>query len=184
MAEKALDLQTHIRSGSVLSVDYNVFQRKYWVWRSPFSNPRPSQEILNIVMRCPHPRDATIDFPIAQASSMANHLSFEIMDVKRSGSNYFSQVFFGKLEGTNKTICVKLFDERLFPSICRPAFGKGIRPEMQLLDINYMDDMMHREEGVYGNHMKYLQGSMILHCCSFHVVHLLLYLFLQHNYRV
>ena len=124
------------------------------------------------MMRCPHPRDATIDFPIAQASSMANHLSFEIMDVKRSGSNYFSQVFFGKLEGTDTAICVKLFDERLFPCSQQPEYGEGVESELQLLNLNFADDMMRREEGVYCDRLQYLQGSMIPHCYGFHVVRL------------
>ncbi|ETW77207.1 hypothetical protein HETIRDRAFT_429516 [Heterobasidion irregulare TC 32-1] len=168
--QQAANPQTRIKRGSVLRVQCNGFLRNYRPWRSPFPNPRPPQETLDIVARYPRPRDAAVDEAIARASQIDNHLTFEIIDVKRAGLDYFSQVFFGKLEGTDTAICVKLFDERLFPCSQQPEYGEGVEPELHLFDLNFADDMMRREEGVYCDRLQYLQGSMIPHCYGFHVL--------------
>ena len=154
----------------MLRIQCNRFLHNYRPWRSPFPNPCPPQETLDIVARYPCSRDATIDKVIAWASQINNHLSFEVIDVKCAGPDYFSQVFFGKLEGMDTAICVKLFNKCLFPSRQQPKYGKGIELELQLLNLNFADDMMHCEEGVYCDHLQYLQGSMIPHCYGFHVV--------------
>ena len=172
---QALDPQTRIKRGSVLHVDFNGFARKHHLWRSPFPNPCPPQETLDIIMRHVRPRDAAIDQAISQASLNGHSLSFKITDIKRAGADYFSQVYFGTLEGTTRIICLKLFDERLFPFRQRPEYGDGVKPETQLLNFNFADDMMRREEGVYCDRLQYLQGSMIPHCYGFHIVRIALY---------
>ena len=154
----------------MLRIQCNRFLHNYCPWRSPFPNPCPPQETLDIVARYPCSRDATIDEVIARASQINNHLSFEVIDVKCAGPDYFSQVLFGKLEGMDTAICVKLFDECLFPSRQQPEYGEGIESELQLLNLNFADDMMHCEEGVYCDRLQYLQGSMIPHCYGFHMV--------------
>ena len=126
-------------------------------------------------MRHVRPRDAAIDQAISQASLNGHSLSFKITDIKRAGADYFSQVYFGTLEGTTRIIYLKLFDERLFPFRQRPEYGDGVKPETQLLNLNFADDMMRREEGVYCDRLQYLQGSMIPHCYGFHIVRIALY---------
>ncbi|ETW77208.1 hypothetical protein HETIRDRAFT_174152 [Heterobasidion irregulare TC 32-1] len=168
-AQQALDPQTRVEPGSVLSVDCDGFRRKHCLWRCPFPNPRPPQETIDIVTRSPRPRDSTIDRAIAEASSSGNRLSFEITDVKREGLEYFSQVYVGRLQGVAQAVCLKLFDERLFPFTHEPQYGNHVRPETQLLNLNFADDMMRREEAVYCDRLQYLQGSLIPHCYGFHI---------------
>jgi hypothetical protein len=81
-------------------------------------------------------------------------------------------VFLGHLEGSSHQICLKLFDERLFPMPEHPDYGddSAESPEERLLDLNFVDDMMCREEAVYNDRLRHLQGSMIPHCYGFHMV--------------
>ena len=94
-------------------------------------------------------------------------LSFEITQSVRTGHNYFSQVFFGRLAGTDTRLCLKLFDERLFRLPDPPEDSEP--PLRRLSDMNFADDMMRREEAVY-TRLSYLQGSAIPHCYGFHSV--------------
>ncbi|KAG7098047.1 hypothetical protein E1B28_000021 [Marasmius oreades] len=71
-------------------------------------------------------------------------------------------------------VCLKMFDEALLPAPGYEAF-KGdhdiffnpIRPNERLLNLNFTDDMMHREYAV-SNRLEYLQGTLLPHAYGFH----------------
>lgn len=149
-----------------LQVDWNGFQTNHQRWRSPYKLHDVPSSTLEIVTRRKGARDDFID-------ANRQNAKFSITEVKRSGRNKFSQVFVGHLvtdKGTtSQPICLKLFDERLFPIPERPDYTDG-PPKGRLLDLNFADDMMRREEAAYNHRLRYLQGSMVPHCYGFHEV--------------
>ena len=50
------------------------------------------------------------------------------------------------------------------------TLSSGSLPNEGFLDLNFADDMMRREEAVYNDRLRHLQGSMIPHCYGFHKV--------------
>jgi hypothetical protein len=137
-------------------------------WRSPYPNHKPPGETLDIVTKNTRPRYTDIDILLKTNANT----KFMITQVIRSSRNAFSQVFLGHLEGSPHQICLKLFDERLFPMPEHPDYDDDSleSPETRLLDLNFADDMMCREEAVYNDRLRHLQGSMIPHCYGFHMV--------------
>jgi hypothetical protein len=139
-------------------------------WRSPYPNHEPPCETLYVVKRNERPRHTDIDTLLAASINTR----FTITQVIRTSLNAFSQLFIGHLEGSSRQICLKLFDERLFPMPHHPVYVGDTPfrqpPERRLLDLNFADDMMCREEAVYNDRLRHLQGSMIPHCYGFHKV--------------
>jgi hypothetical protein len=164
-------------TGAVLDVKCNIMPHdgRYEAcsivpWRSPYPNHKPPHETLDTVMRIERPRHTDID-TLLDANSTTK---FMITQVIRTSHNGFSQVFLGHLGGSSRQICLKLFDERLFPMPQHPVYREDTvfrqSPERRLLDLNFADDMMRREEAVYNDRLRHLQGSMIPHCYGFHMV--------------
>lgn len=150
-------------AGDSLTVRVHEFGRREFLWRSPLPHPAIPNDTLHIITQNKRPRSLEADKILASKPT----LSFEITQSVRTGHNYFSQVFFGRLVGTDTPLCLKLFDERLFRM---PAPPKGSQsPLRRLSDMNFADDMMRREEAVY-TRLSYLQGSAIPHCYGFHSV--------------
>jgi hypothetical protein len=123
---------------------------------------------MDIVTRAKRPRHTDIDLLLETSTNT----KFTITHVIRTSRNAFSQVFLGHLEGSSRQICLKIFDERLFPMPEHPDYNHDSPqpPEERLLDLNFADDMMRREEAVYNDRLRHLQGSMIPHCYGFHMV--------------
>jgi hypothetical protein len=166
-----------LNTGAVLDVKCNIMPRdgRYEAdsivpWRSPYPNHEPPCETLYVVKRNERPRHTDID-TLLDASI---NTRFTITQVIRTSRNAFSQLFIGHLEGSSRQICLKLFDERLFPMPHHPVYVGDTPfrqpPERRLLDLNFADDMMCREEAVYNDRLRHLQGSMIPHCYGFHKV--------------
>jgi len=136
-------------------------------WRSCYPSHEPPRETLDIVTRTKRPRHTDVDVLLDTNVST----KFMITHIIRTTRNGFSQVFLGHLEGSFHQICLKLFDERLFPMPEHPDYhhDSSESPEERLLDLNFADDMMCREEAVYNDRLHHLQGSMIPHCYGFHM---------------
>jgi hypothetical protein len=165
-----------LETGAVLDVRSNIMPHdgpcvadSIFPWRSPYPNHEPPRETLDIVTRNERPRYADVDILLD-----ANvNTRFMITQVIRTSRNAFSQVFVGHLEGSSCQICLKLFDERLFPMPHDPVYEDTVfrqPPERRLLDLNFADDMMCREEAAYNDRLRHFQGSMIPHCYGFHKV--------------
>jgi hypothetical protein len=157
--------------GAVLNVKCNIMHvGRYEAcsiipWRSPYPNHKPPGETLDIVTRNTRPRHTDVDTLLETNA----HTKFTITQIIRISRNAFSQVFLGHLAGSSRQICLKLFDERLFPMPEYPDYNDD-HPDKRLLDLNFADDMMRREEAVYNDRLRHLQGSMIPHCYGFHKV--------------
>ena len=163
-----------LRPGALLGVKCNIMHIGQYEacsiipWRSPYPNHTPPRETLDIVTRTRRPRHTDIDILL----DTNPYTNFTITETIRTSRNAFSQVFLGHLDGSSRQICLKLFDERLFPMPEHPDYGddSAESPEERLLDLNFADDMMCREEAVYNDRLRHLQGSMIPHCYGFHMV--------------
>lgn len=176
-----------LQAGMTLTVECGGFSRYHPIIRSPYPNQPVPQDTLDIVKRAKRNRNAHIDDLIIKENV---ELPFNITRAIRAGPEMFSQVFFGTLDGCE--LCLKLFDERFFPTprlnefhVREDMYGNedinedyvegsdedpGDDPAFRLWSLNFADDMMRREEGVYLDRLEYLQGSLIPHCYGFHYV--------------
>ncbi|KAF9259195.1 hypothetical protein L218DRAFT_1080023 [Marasmius fiardii PR-910] len=160
----------------------------------PFFLPleKPPTVTLDPIMKRPRPRHLDVDDILTQArvrtrgSDNIGTLHFLVTEIVRTGDKKFSQVVFGRLqwtsadekkfEDTNSIVCLKMFDELLFPvpgeeafQDDRDIFFNPIFPSQRLLDLNFADDMMRREYAVY-ERLEYLQGTLLPHSYGFHEV--------------
>ncbi|KAG7095725.1 hypothetical protein E1B28_006438 [Marasmius oreades] len=153
----------------------------------PFFLPleKPSTSTLEAIMKRPRSRHVDVDHILTQTRNSGT-LHLFVTKVVRYGLNKFSQVVFGRLRWTSvdgketseteNTVCLKMFDEALFPvpgyeafEDDRDIFSNTIHPNERLLDLNFGDDMMRREYAVY-NRLEYLQGTLLPHAYGFHEV--------------
>ncbi len=157
--------------GSTIRFEPNGFERRSGLLRSPYpSFPLPS-ETINIIKgaRPRRARNKTLDDLLRSCEEV----SLTIVEVKRAAPDQFSQVFFGRAEGCDEVVCIKLFDERHFPipevddfeSICGP-------PQTRLGSLNFSDELAMREEAVY-DRLVDLQGWLLPYCYGFHLVRIL-----------
>lgn len=162
-----------LQVGLMLRVECGGFNRYHPVIRSPFPNQPVPQDTLAIVARAKRDRVTALDTLLVPNTKH----SFNITRVIRAGPKMFSQVFVGTLNGHE--LCLKLFDERFFPTPQPNEFhvrdedgdeDSDDDPAFRLWSLNFADDMMRREEGVYLDRLKYMQGSLIPHCYGFHYV--------------
>lgn len=118
------------------------------------------------LLLCAHPETVITPW----TPSFRSHdcpLTFTITAMLSGGSKKYSQVFSGRLEGTEEEVCLKLLDERYFPV---PMYNVEDLPMCRLLRLNFCaEDMIRREEGVYEDRLKHLQGTLIPHCYGFHL---------------
>lgn len=183
---------TLLTTGDTLQVECNGFIKHYSTYsRSPFPDRPVPPEALEVVSRFSRPRDEVIDTILSQNTT----LQFHITKVVCAGRGLFSQVFFGHFgEGLeDNKICLKLFDERLYPKFGAlyegpdptdlssseesddtfeeddDIFNENIEPCGRLLDVKFAVDMMCCEEAVY-DRLEHLQGKLIPHCYGFHIV--------------
>ncbi|EJD47669.1 hypothetical protein AURDEDRAFT_183844 [Auricularia subglabra TFB-10046 SS5] len=95
-------------------------------------------------------------------------LPFEITDVLVQGAGshgegMWSQVYVGRLHGTDGLLCLKVFDERCFPVPDLEVFQHHAVPhKFVLAGILLADNMVRREHAGYARLSKY-QGQLIPH---------------------
>lgn len=161
-------LKNPLTAGSTLRFEPHGFERHSGLQRSPYPFfPIPSDTVAIIKGGRPsRTRNRTLDNVLGSCEEV----SLTIVEVKRAAPGQFSQVFFGRVEGCDEVVCVKLFDERYFPipevddfeSISGP-------PQTRLGSLNYSGDLAMREEAVY-DRLKDLQGGLLPFCYGFHLV--------------
>ena len=167
--EKQAEAQP-LRVGDVLDVTVDAVFRRFARWRSPFPSTPIPEETREVVMRAPRPRFTDLDAFLS--SNTANSVHFTITSLVRVGSGKFSQVVFGKFnEMPQYELALKLMDERLILLPPTTAFDESTKGDAERLrGVETAEDMLRREEGVYEDKLKYLQGTMIPHCYGFHTV--------------
>lgn len=150
--------------GTILAVEPAAFHARHAMLRSPYPRVTPPRETLDIVTRHCRPRCTEVDNILANERCP----TFEITSVVRSGPDHWSQVFFGRVQGSSQLVCIKLFDDRLFHLPDLDGYDES-PPEDRLVTFNRATDMMRREESVY-DRLLHLQGSLVPHCYGFHEV--------------
>lgn len=106
---------------------------------------------------------AILDTPVPE-------FSFKVTHVFQTGWKTFSQVCtsfasdaFSRQSGE---LCLKLYDERLFP---HPDYRSDLDPLRPLKDWNIAEDMAKREEAAY-DRLQSLQGTRVPHSYGFYYV--------------
>ena len=163
-----------VKVGDTLFVDIGALFRRIAHWRSPFPTASIPEQTREAIMRAPRARFVQLD---AFLSENANQkVPFTVTSLVHVGVDKISQVFFGKFEAMPQyEIALKLIDERLIPLPEKTAFDETTNgKEHRLLGVETAEDMLRREEGVYEDKLKYLQGTMIPHCYGFHTVSIIL----------
>lgn len=76
--------------------------------------------------------------------------TFTVIEIKVSGPEHWSQVYYGRLEGHDEVLCLEVFDERNFPTPAKNDVGPvGCREWERLAYLNLSEDLVRREETVY-----------------------------------
>jgi len=165
-----------VKVGDTLSVDVGSLFRRIARWRSPFPTGSIPERTREAVMRAPRARFAQLDAFLSENAT--KKVPFTVTALVHVGVDKFSQVFFGNFEALPQyEIALKLIDERLIPLPEKTAFDEITSgKEQRLLGVETAEDMLRREEGVYEDKLKYLQGTMIPHCYGFHTVRNLLFM--------
>lgn len=123
------------------------------------------ESTLNLVKALPRQRMTELDRILCLQSQCSEALIFTVDEVLTARSGRWSQVFFGHITGCDKTVCLKLYDERLLPI---EKNENGIALEQHSCFIR-AKDLAQREESVY-HRLREFQGSLIPHCYGFHTV--------------
>ncbi|EEB90548.1 hypothetical protein MPER_11226 [Moniliophthora perniciosa FA553] len=161
-------------AGDILGVAVNQFAKKEPLLQFTLPLDKPQAETLELLMNSPRPRQSGID-EFLQLQLSQGTLQFRIDKIVRSGAEKFSQVFFGSLlctagGGISATcevpICLKLFDEVLFPIRVRVE-DLDSNPSNCFRSLNFASDMMRREYAAY-QRLQYLQGTLLPHNYGFH----------------
>ncbi|KAI3616858.1 hypothetical protein WG66_004150 [Moniliophthora roreri] len=158
--------------GDILGVAVNRFAEKEPLLHFTLPLDKPRAETSDLLMNNPRPRQSGIDefLQLSQGT-----LQFRIDKVVRSGTAKFSQVFFGSLLRTARggtstvcetPICLKLFDEVLFPIKVRIE-DLASDPRNCCRSLHFASDMMRREHATY-QRLQYLQGTLLPHNYGFH----------------
>ncbi|EMD33118.1 hypothetical protein CERSUDRAFT_126288 [Gelatoporia subvermispora B] len=153
-----------ITNGDTLScADPRNFKDLHFTLRSHLPKMELPPESVTAIKRWVRPRDAHTDSLRRHASETGNKLAFVVPEVKRSGDDAYSQVFFGTLQGSTTRLCLKLYDERRFPPTEDDDDPDYIGdPSLKLLDLEYAVEVARKEEAAY-DRMSDLQGSLIPH---------------------
>ncbi|EMD33112.1 hypothetical protein CERSUDRAFT_76811 [Gelatoporia subvermispora B] len=159
--------QAHARpimSGDTLTcVDPREFKDMYFTMRSPFPKLELPLETVAAVQRWFRPRHICIDNLLRQSSAAGHKFSFVINEDRRTGDNFYSQVFFGSLKGSKTRLCLKLYDERRFPPIGADDDPEFVgNPSHRLQNLEYAVEVARKEEAAY-DRLSDLQGSLIPH---------------------
>jgi len=157
-----------VQTGGRLPVDIDAVFRCISRWRSFLPNPSISDDTRWFVMRAPCPRSAIVDGFLSKQAG--NRASFTITKLAHTGADKYSQVYFGQLDGVNQEVVLKLLDDRCIPPGSEDAFEFLKYSGSLLTGLIVAEDMLRREEAVYEDRLKYLQGTMIPHCYGFHYV--------------
>ncbi|EMD33088.1 hypothetical protein CERSUDRAFT_87415 [Gelatoporia subvermispora B] len=151
-----------IRTGDILVCSGSrEFASLHFTMRSPF----PPLESLSAITRWSRPRSREAERILHTQcdSTITDGFSFTVTDVRRSGDNSFSQVFYGTLNESEAKLCLKLYDERFFP-LDREANSH----ESPWGSINSADglesviEVAQKEEAAY-DRLCNSQGSLIPH---------------------
>lgn len=153
--------------GDTLIAESGSFLRLHVPTRSPILPcPLPADDVAVLTR---YPREADL-FMVTLLESDRKTLSFQVNQVIRSGWKKWSQVYSGVVSdehGRNSTtVCLKLFDERLFPP---PSYRDDLDPLHPLYNWNTAEEMAQREEAAY-ERLIYLQGTLLPHSYGFHYV--------------
>ncbi|KZW02416.1 hypothetical protein EXIGLDRAFT_829303 [Exidia glandulosa HHB12029] len=155
--------------GTVLTIEPNVIERKLFAWRIPPKyHKMPIDAVTEAAVRA---EDRVRDRLVDECLSSNDTLSFEITGIKQCGSDLYSQVVIGRIgRGDQKLpheLCLKLYDERFFPVPTLDHWDAGTRPWQRLVQLNFADQLLRREEAVY-DRLGERQGTLLPHCYGFH----------------
>ncbi|EMD33113.1 hypothetical protein CERSUDRAFT_57406 [Gelatoporia subvermispora B] len=155
-----------INSGDILVCSgRREFASLHFTMRSPFPPLEVPPETLSAITRWSRPRSREADRILHSHcdSAITDGFSFTVTNIRRSGDNSFSQVFYGTLNGIEAKLCLKLYDERLFP-LGREANSY----ESPWGSINSADglepaiEVAQKEEAAY-HRLRSLQGCLLPH---------------------
>lgn len=167
--------------GNILKVKKGVdFGKRHFLRRSPFPKvPLPAETLASIMMQS-RTRHDTIDIILGSSDGDAHDtaedhqgsdVTFAITDVRRSGERAYSQIVFGTLGDSAARLCLKLYDERLFPAD-EADDDDDIRardPSERLNNLPFAIDLAGAEEAAY-DRLSDLQGSLLPHYYGIHQV--------------
>lgn len=192
-----------LRLNDSLDVHVDAFLQREHLLRFILPLEKTPQETLDLLMKYPRPRQSEVDDILTHARERKGTLRFRITKTSRSRNTAFSVIAFGKLEWfisesdasaetpaprlqTEADVCLKLFDETLFPlpslEECEDDFRLS-EPEERLSGVNYAVDMMRQEMAVY-ERLQYLQGTLLPHNYGFHEVGASTHLLHNHTHVV
>lgn len=153
-----------LRTTQTLKIRPHQFSRQYFA-PSPYPKLVLPPETLHSVTSSPRPRDFVID-TLLNSNAI---LSFTITHVARAKANAWSQVVFGRLVDHGRPVCLKIFDERLFPCPLVESHIEAIPPWWRFTDAVVSEDLVRQEVAIY-DRVKELQGTILPHFYGVHLV--------------
>lgn len=176
-------LSRQLNVGDLFDIDVDALSKREQLLRFTLPLEKPPMETLDLLMKHPRSRSSEVDGMLALAR-ICGTLRLRITEVVKSKDNAYSRVFFGSLEWTLSTpdtpvqcqtqVCLKLFDESLFPvpneEEC--AMHWDAEPQGRFVGMSSAVDMMQQELAVY-ERLQYLQGTLLPYTYGFHEVSLL-----------
>lgn len=129
-----------------------VMEKDGFLRLAPLRSSVPLQLQTTDLSPYQRPKNTRVETLLARGGQF----DFTIDQVIRQGT-YYGQVVLGRFKDTPDIVCVKLFDERMFPIEIDPN------------KFTTAEDMVRREESVY-HRLQHLQGSFIPHSYGMHLV--------------
>ncbi|OCH90307.1 hypothetical protein OBBRIDRAFT_731085 [Obba rivulosa] len=166
-ATQALGEVQALEVGDTLKVKaQSAFGNRHFLMRSPYPKVPLPAETLSIINVQSRPRNNNVDIILVDSDQ---DVTFAISAVKRSGVRAFSQVVIGTLGDNETKLCLKLYDERLFPIDAADDYDdrECREPSDRLNNLQFATDLARTEEAVY-DRLDDLQGSMIPHFYGIH----------------
>ncbi|KAI0948932.1 hypothetical protein AcW1_008669 [Taiwanofungus camphoratus] len=137
--------------GTVLSAESHCFAKHHHILEPKDLHQTLPPDTEKSVTRWSRRRASDVDTILKH-----EEFSFEIEAVVQSGQRHYSQVFLGRVGGSEINLCLKLYDERFFP-LSNEVGG-----------LHLATDIIRREEAAYAK-LLHLQGSLIPHSYGFHL---------------
>lgn len=159
-------LKHTILPGMKFMIAPHSFSHRHALCRSLYSFPKlPPDTLDSVTHACRDSNDMIKHILNTQESP-----TFTVLEMKAGGPEHWSQVFYGRVEGSDEVLCLKVFDERYFNIPLEHEAGFDDFDSMdRLVFLNVSEDLIRREETVYHRLERY-QGALLPQCYGFHLV--------------
>ncbi|OCH89102.1 hypothetical protein OBBRIDRAFT_40688 [Obba rivulosa] len=144
------------------------FAKQHFLMRSPWPKVPLSSATRAAVMVGSRGRDITIDAILGKlqyASKRQSDVVFNITSLKSGGDASYSRIVFGTIGSSTRQLCLKLYDERLFPLSRVDEYDDidSYDPSNRLNNLPFAIDIARTEEAVY-DRLSDLQGGLVPQC--------------------